>query len=1016
MHKLVRSLVAAALVAAVVQPAYAATTPAAGNLVSQTTSTTTGALQGTVRDEGGAPVAGATITVRGASTYTATSDSKGGFVVNSVAPGVYFFTVQKPGYDTAAESDFAVFSGEVARVPVVMHTATFSSLRTIASVRSTAAGTFNTSTASVDVVNSQVFANQAAPQVNRVLNQIPGVQISLPSSDANGASLGAVTFPNIRGGLSYETQTLIDGHPLATASFGDYVSTYLNSYLLGSVEVIKGPGAMAPNVNSAIGGTVNFRTKDPTLTPTPDYTFGVTNHGGTFFNFGISDTVGRLGFVVDVAGYNDPSALNGQKIWYDPTSEGGDGAVGNVRAGQGYALTAVSQSQSVIPGTASYAYNHYPLVACCYTVLGDYDNTAELLKLRYKFSNSTTATVAYLGGQTTADENADNSSLTPSLFTPGATYTGSALAVNSPLLISNVFASGQPVLTNNNEPIIEGEVRTTLGNDTILGRFYHAGIVRLVLQGQEPNIPTVLTQDLYGVGNNASGQPVTYNGTPTPVYYFDYFQENETDKLNGYSFEWDHPIGSNNNLTLSLDSSTDSSIDYEIESNTIFDSSAGTIDLTASPYYASTALPQGSAQTVTTFLARDEAQFGNKLSAVLSLYENQYANTYTFANPQCAAASGTAVCAYNSPDWQFQTAHSGHFDQRLGLTYRLNQNSILRLAAGSAIAPPYLYILSQNATAGTVSVNTTTNVATVKLNNGNLAPETAAAIDLGADVRLPRSSIFISADAYQTNLFNHFINTTQLIGTCGSNSAGLNCGSNGQPGTPLYSSQYFNLSNSRFQGVELSIKRITDTGLNFAVSGAIQHAYAYNLPPCFYGMSATTGQCGYYTNLGIVAGQNFTANAGDPVTGYGYTSFANQSIPYFQGSGEISYHWNSGLYASLGTTLYGKNNSFSELPFSIAYATVRIPITNTLSLQVSGDNIFNSLNGLFPILGGGVNAPLAANPVLNGVTLPAVAATNANVLGPATYRFVLTKTFGRIYTGNGEHPNASSNSNSSQPQ
>ena len=701
--------------------------------------------------------------------------------------------------------------------------------------------------------------------------------------------------------------------------------------------------------------------------------------------------------------------LNNTKVWYDPTSEGDDGAVGNVPAGQGYAITAVPQSQSFVPGTASYPYNHFPLIACCYNVLGDYDNNAELLKLRYKFSNATTATVAYLGSQTTADENGDNSSLTPSLFTPGASYTGTALGANFPVLISNVFASGQPVLTNNNEPMVEAEVRSTLGNDTILARYYHAGIVRLVLQGQEPNIPTVLTEDLYGVGNNAAGQPVTYNGTPTPVYYFDYFHENETDKLNGYSLEWDHPIGSNNTLTLSYDSSTDSSIDYEIESNTLFDSGGGAIDLTAPPYYASTTLPQGSAQTISTILARDTAQFG-KLGATLSLYFNNYANTYTFANPQCAAASGTAVCAVDSPDWQFQTAHNGHFDERLGLTYSLTPNAILRLAAGSAIAPPFLSILSANATAGTVSVNTTTNVATVKLNNGNLVPETAAAIDLGADVRIAKPSIFVSVDAYQTNLFNHFINTTQLIGTCGSNPAGLSCGANGFPNTPLYSSQYFNLSNSRFQGVELSVKRIVDAGLNFSVSGAIQHAYAYNLPPCFYGMSSTTGQCGYYTNLGIVAGQNFTANSGSPVSGYGYTSFANQNIPYFQGSAEVSYHWNSGLYAALGSTLYGKNNSFNEAPFSISYATLRIPLSSTLSLQVSGDNIFNSLNSLYPIIGGGVNASLAAAPVFNGVTLPAVAATNANVLGPAVYRFVLTKTFGKINTGNGEHPN------SSQPQ
>lgn len=1006
MRRFIRALVAVLLSVAWLVPASAATPPAAGAVVAQATSTTTGAIKGTVNDETGAPIAAATITIRGPKTYVATTGAKGDFIFDNVAPGVYLFTAQKAGYDAATQPDLAIFSGEVASIPVLMHSATFSSLRTIATVRASAGGAFNTSTASINIVNAQTFINQADPQVSRVLNQIPGVQISLPSGDANGAALGAVTFPNVRGALSYETQTLIDGHPLATASFGDYVSTYLNSFTLGSVEVIKGPGAMAPNVNSAIGGTVNFRTKDPTLTATPDYTFGYTSTGGTFYNLGLSDTVGRLGFVFELAGYNDPSVLNGAKVWYDPTNEGGDGAIGNVPAGQGYPITAIGQSESQVPGTASGAFNHFPLIACCYTISGYYNNAAELLKLRYKFSNATTATVAYLGSQTTADENGDNSSLTPSLFTPGASYTGTALAPNFAVPIANIFTSGQPVVTNNNEPMFEGEVRTTLGNDTILGRFYHASIVRLVQQGQEPNIPTVFTGDLYGVGNNAAGQPVTYNGTPMSLYYFDYFQENESDRLNGYSFEWDHPIGSNNNLSLSWDSSTDSSTDYEIESNTIFDSSGGTIDLTAPPYYASTTLPVGSAQTITTIRARDNAQFG-KLGAVLSLYDNQYTNTYTFANPQCTAAIGTAPCAYNSPDWQFQTANSSHFDPRLGLTYQPNPHTIFRLAAGSAIAPPYLSILSANATAGAVSVDTTTNVATVKLNNGNLLPETAAAIDLGADVLIQKPSIYVSADLYQTNLFNHFINTYQSLGTCGSNTAGLNCGANGHPSTPLYSSQWFNLNNARFEGVELSVKRIVDHGLNFSFSGAIQHAYAYNLPACFYGFSTTTGQCGYYQNLGIIPGQNFTANGGNPVTGYGYTSFSNQSIPYLQGHAEVSYQWTSGIYASIGTTLYGKNNSYAEPPFSIAYATVRVPLSSTLSFQITGDNIFNSLNSLFPVLGGGVNAPLAAQPILNGVALPAVAATNGNVLGPAVYRFVLTKTFGKINTGNGEHASSS---------
>ncbi|MGA7746533.1 MAG: TonB-dependent receptor, partial [Candidatus Aquilonibacter sp.] len=309
MHKLVRSFIAAALVAAVVQPVYAATT-ASPELVSQAMSATTGAISGTVKDGGGAPVAGATITLQGVKTLQTTSDATGAFQISAVPPGLYIINVAKPGFETATESDFTVFSGEVEKIAITLPIATFTSLRTIASVRATAQSQFNTSTASLNVITAQDFADQAQPQVGRVLNQIPGLQNTLPTSSANGSVPGAITVPNIRGGLSFETASLIDGHPLAVGDYGDYVTTFLSSYMLGSVEVVKGPGAMSPQTNYAIGGTVNFRTKDPTATLTPDYTIGVTNRGGTFYNFGISDTIGRLGFVLDLAGVDDLPALH----------------------------------------------------------------------------------------------------------------------------------------------------------------------------------------------------------------------------------------------------------------------------------------------------------------------------------------------------------------------------------------------------------------------------------------------------------------------------------------------------------------------------------------------------------------------------------------------------------------------------------------------------------------------------------------------------------------------------------
>jgi hypothetical protein len=103
-------------------------------------------------------------------------------------------------------------------------------------------------------------------------------------------------------------------------------------------------------------------------------------------------------------------------------------------------------------------------------------------------------------------------------------------------------------------------------------------------------------------------------------------------------------------------------------------------------------------------------------------------------------------------------------------------------------------------------------------------------------------------------------------------------------------------------------------------------------------------------------------------------------IPYAQGNAELNYTFPGGQFVSIGETFYGKNNSLNEPPFGIGYATVRFPISRTLAFQVSGDNIFSAWPGLMPVYGAGVPIDLA-----NGT----IAATNGNVLGPSTWRFMI---------------------------
>jgi len=896
------------------------------------------AVTGSVTDESGAPIAGVTVTLKGPATQSTQSDAKGAFEFSAVPPGIYVLSATKAGYTTAVQNDITILAGQSTALAVRMGVATFSTLRTIASVRTTG-NAINTSAASVNVVNTQTFVNQAQPQVTRVLSQVPGLQISFPSNSANAAAPGAITIPNIRAATSYETASLIDGHPISVGQYGDNVTTFLNAFMFSNIEVIKGPGADSPEVNNAIGGTTNFHTKDPTSSPAAQMLFGVDNRGGTLSNFSFSDTVGRLGFVIDLATDNNPSALNNKQVYYDPSFGQMPGIV----------LNGNSQS-SQVANTNSFITNKFPLLACCYTLYGSLDQTAELAKLRYKLSPSTSFTVTYMGNQSTSDQNGNTSDFTNGFFTPGPGYSGPLQA--GPIQVATIFPgaySGE----FNNEPIIQGEIASTIGKDSVLARYYQATISRYQFQGSSPSSLDYNNITLYGTSSSNYGGTINFNGAGARVGFNDFYQEPELDKLQGGTFEYQHPLANNDLLTFSAERTWAQSTDYSIFSG---------------PFYSFN-LPPGTNQTLTTYLLRGHFYVGPRLEATLSNYFNTYSSTYPIncvssCNSQDAAQFGNGVI--------FQTTNNTHFDPRVSFVFRPNSNSSIRASAGSAIAPPFLGLLNQITSAPSYSSGNA--VAIESQSNGNLKPETGFGYDIGGDVRLHDHQTIVAGDVYLTNLFNRFFGQTVNTGlVCGTANP---CSGGAPPGTPILNQTNTNISNARFEGIELELRRQPTVGFGFDLSGALQRGYYYNLPPYFY-CSVPGPGCTPDQNLNIISGEN-TNGVGVGIGGLSYNG--NMRIPYSQGNAEFSYSFSNGAYASFGETYYGHNNSLNEPAFGIGYATVRYPINDTLALQISGDNIFNAYPGFLPINGGGV-----AIPMYGGGT----AATTGNVLGPATWRLML---------------------------
>jgi outer membrane receptor protein involved in Fe transport len=943
---------------------------------------TTGTVSGAIKDSSGVLQAGVTVTASGPTTVSTKTDPNGLYTLTLPA-GVYTLVASKSGFDQASLADYPVVAGVAATANVTLTPITFSSLKEIGRVSvSTNRSAFNTSPASVSTISNQTLADQGQLQVQRVLDQTPGIVSDHPGTSANNASPGAITFPSIRGGLGFETASLIDGHPVAVQTFGDYVTTFLNSYVLQDIEVIKGPGANAPETYYAINGTVNFRTLDPTGTLTGQIDQGLDSEGGQFSNFRISDTVARkLGFVFDYAIDGTPGPLKDAKGY----STLGSAWTINGLSQSGFTTNAPSPAN---PRNINNPFNQATAVFCCDTVNTNYNSKTELAKIRYRFSDATSATVSYLGSQTYTDQNGNHVYTLGDTFVPASTpaYAGNGLAAGQALTVyQNTYPLGYFEI--NNEPIFQGEVKTTLGNDTILGRYYTASINRLQYQANiYPDGSFSFPAQLYGTVTLVKGgvkTPTVFDGQtetitlpPSNAYY----ESTEEDKLHGGSFEYDHFLKSNGDvLTFSFDQTNANTDSYSFSGN-----SKGTGG-TFTPPTESFSVYGGSDVRYTTYLLRGIFNFGDKFSLEESNYYDNYEQRFT-----------------NNGSKSFITTNDGRYDGRLGLTYRESPDVSLRASTGSSLAPPYLALL--NSGPPTYTLASTGTYATDSQNQGNIKAETAFGYDVGADFRLGGDKqTIVSTDLYLNNLRNQFVSGAVFqngtVTLCPSGSSKLPPCSSGVTAVtvPLFTTTSLNLDDARYEGIELAIKRDPVVGFGFTTQGALIRGYPYDVSPCTYSKTALASGTGVNcsianTNLGIVSGANFYGSGtsgtnGNSANGAGsnFNSVNNHAIPYAQGYGEIHYRTAKGGLVEIGLQYLGNNNSYNVPAFFIGNASVRFPFPNQYSFQVSADNLFNAYSGSTISEDGGVGVPL-----VNGQT----GLTNANTVGPRLIRFIVEKKFG----------------------
>ncbi|HTJ27758.1 MAG TPA: hypothetical protein VMA36_16500, partial [Candidatus Limnocylindria bacterium] len=719
-------------------------------------------------------------------------------------------------------------------------------------------------------------------------------------------------FFAVRGGF-YETRVEIDGHSLSPGSFGNWNANYANPYTFSSVEVVRGPGVFSPNAGESAFGTINLRTPDVPSRPLASALMGIDGYGDGYSSFmagGPLDRAGRLSVLAmrNVTGYTGPDQ--------------------NVLAAR--------------PNATNTLLNYVGNFSSPFLV------QSEVAKARYRFSDATTLTLGFVGLQGQyAPQGGAYGALQGSIAVPpcqpNPSNCGLFSTYNSPDARSLIgqrvdlwaFSSRSTLI--NNQPLFEGELRTTIGNGTLLLRPYVSTLSRYIDGSQRPTQPG-FSGSWYLVNNGANCQasgvaPNAAAGTPakgpcfqnsgtvpvasptvcttaTPCYtpstvvandgatgFAAPFAQLEVDRLRGTTLTYLLNAGPNV-YALSFDERSDDTMSYGGDTTPLPPGTPATLANTAQSILPTISRNRDAS------IASDIA-LSERLHLNSNLYLTRWQLDYQFENPALFAALNR-----NAPiDLVHDTKATSHIDPQLGFVLRASDALALRLSGGSAITVPFASQVS--GFPGVDFPNGSNNfTGTVTIRNPNLRPETTVAYDLGADLRL-RDGAILSGDLFDNTIHDVFI--TAKVPYTGPPIAG---------GGTYFQSTTINGPLQRSYGLELGLARTPLVGFGYRGNLTLQRAFYDQLPQSLYASQ----------QLPIVNGKQLD---GTPVV-----------IPYASAYGELQYATRRGALLALGAHYVGANNAYFGPARVIADATLSVPAGRARgALQLSVDNLFNADNG-----------------------------------------------------------------------
>ena len=219
-------------------------------------------VSGTVLDQSGATVPGATVQLAGAGTSaTTTSGPAGQYTFRNVSPGTYRVEVRLVGFSPATQDNVVVGTSNVDVTPITLAVANLNDVVVVTATKAESALVDAPTTMSV--VTSETMATTPAQNYGDLLRSVPGVNVvQLSARDINLTSRQGTST------LSNSQLVLLDGRSIYLDFFGivlwDFLPTNLSD--IKQIEVVRGPASAVWGAN-ALTGVVNIITKSPREAP-----------------------------------------------------------------------------------------------------------------------------------------------------------------------------------------------------------------------------------------------------------------------------------------------------------------------------------------------------------------------------------------------------------------------------------------------------------------------------------------------------------------------------------------------------------------------------------------------------------------------------------------------------------------------------------------------------------------------------------------------------------------------------